>query len=124
VVGDVVLLDVVFADHSGSKLRPAVVIDVGDEAMMLVPLRTVRPGLRTTNYQLQDWAIASLSRPTATMPAIKASVGDVLALVGSVSGRDWRGVVGNVTAGFGQRVEVRTAAGTWNGPSFKAIESL
>lgn len=98
VIADVVLLDVAFADPSGSKLRPTVVVEVRDESMLVVPLRTVRPGRRLGTFQLENWETAGLSRPSATMAAKEVPRGCVLAALGRVSGRDWRGVVNEVVS--------------------------
>ena len=66
VVGDVVLLDVAFADSSGSKF-PAVVVEVRDESIVVVPLRTVSHGRRVGGFQLENSEAPGLSRPSATM---------------------------------------------------------
>ena len=103
-VGEVVLLDIAFADSSGSKLRPTVVLEVRDESIVVVPLRTIKPGRHPNGFQLENWEAAGLSRPSATMAPVEVAPGRVLAAVGRVSERDWRGIVREVVSAPGTQV--------------------
>jgi hypothetical protein len=90
---DVVWLDVAYHDGTGSKLRPAVVIEAGDE-LLVVPLGTDRQPIQATDsYALADWSEAGLPRPSRTRPPVVVDAGDVLDLVGRVTDRDWRRIV-------------------------------
>jgi hypothetical protein len=89
----VVWLDVAYKDGTGSKLRPAVVIEARDD-LLVVPLGTQREGTKAMDTcALADWSEAGLSRPSHTRPPVILDAGDVLDLVGRVTVRDWRRIV-------------------------------
>jgi hypothetical protein len=90
---DVILIDVQYQDLSGSKLRPAAVVDAGVRTLA-VPFGTFRPKvMRAGGYLLRDWAEAGLSRPSITRPPVEIDSSDILDLVGRVSERDWRRIL-------------------------------
>jgi hypothetical protein len=90
---DVILIDVQYHDLSGSKLRPAAVVDVGVRTLA-VPFGTSRSTKRKAGgYLLRDWAEAGLSRPSLTRPPVEIDSSDILDLIGRVSERDWRRIV-------------------------------
>lgn len=68
--GDVVLVSFPFSDASGQKERPAIVISTDDYHEewneVLVVAVTSRPpkSLRKTDYELQDWQSAGLTKPS------------------------------------------------------------
>jgi mRNA interferase MazF len=68
--GDVVLVSFPFSDASGQQERPAIVISTDDYHEewneVLVVAVTSRPpkSLRKTDYELQDWQSAGLTKPS------------------------------------------------------------
>jgi len=92
--GDVVIVN--FAGVTGVKRRPAVVVSTKNYHLhrpdIIVGLLTSKVARATapSDYLLQDWAAASLRRPSAfrafllTLPASDAK------LIGNLSDRDWQ----------------------------------
>lgn len=91
-VGDIVLLNLEYADGSGSKLRPAVVVDCAEDALTVLPLSSVA---RHGNA-LTDWSECGLSRPSYMRSPRLVSSRSVLGRVGEVSNVDWQRILINV----------------------------
>lgn len=104
--GDVVLL--AFPEIKRTKIRPAVIVssrtyhNVRPDIILGLITSQINSAIRLTDYRLQDWSQALLTRPSAfraffvTLPR---SV--VRRRVGKLSDRDWRGVQEKTRLAFG-----------------------
>lgn len=64
---DVILVRYPFSDLSGSKVRPAVVVNAPhvSQDIFIVPMTSRTASLLTGEFLLTDWAAAGLNVPTA-----------------------------------------------------------
>jgi mRNA interferase MazF len=64
---DVVLLSYPFTDRSGSKVRPAIVVNAPHSSsdLIIIPLTSKTASLTAGEFVLSDWAIAGLNVPSA-----------------------------------------------------------
>jgi hypothetical protein len=89
--GTVVLAQVPYAEETGWKTRPAVILTVGDRVVGVQPVTSSYSRDDFGCLELDDWAQAGLSRPCALM---RRSVEldrrlDLISVVGQLSARDW-----------------------------------
>ncbi len=100
--GDVLLAFVPFADATGGKLRPVVVVSsnafhAAQPANVLVTRISgnVSAHQTPTDYLLQDWPTAGLRRPSVvTSFLFTIAPSEIRATLGRLTDRDWRGVEG------------------------------
>lgn len=89
---EVVLVRYPFSDLSGSKVRPAVILN-GDHPsndVILVALTSRIDRLLPGEYQLEDWQGAGLNVPTAVKRGIFTVHGSlVIRVVGSLHAKDF-----------------------------------
>lgn len=66
-INEVILVRYPFADLSGSKVRPAVVVSAPhpSQDLFIVPLTSKMAGLLPGEFVLSDWSSAGLNVPTA-----------------------------------------------------------
>ncbi len=88
-VGDVINIRLLFVELNDSKIRPAVVVEVGENRLLVAPLSSRRVSLKSS-VRLVDWEQAGLSRPSRILPIRSEPNAGVLASIGRVSPRDWR----------------------------------
>jgi hypothetical protein len=93
--GTVVLAHVPFAERDDWKTRPAVILTVGDRAVVVQPVTSSWTRGAFGCLELADWSDAGLSRPCALM---RRSVNldrrlDLISVIGHLSARDWESVV-------------------------------
>lgn len=64
---DIILVQYPFSDLSGSKVRPAVVVNAPhiSQDIFIVPLTSRTTSLLIGEFVLSDWAVAGLNVPTA-----------------------------------------------------------
>src|SRR2546430_11369261 len=64
---DIVLVRYPFSDLSGSKVRPAIVVQDPhpSQDVLIIPLTSKTSGLLPGEFVLNDWAAAGLNVPTA-----------------------------------------------------------
>ena len=90
-VGSVVLADVPFDAGIGGKTRPAVVVAVGDDEL-LVRAAYSEGGMHSRTWQaheVTDLAAAGLTKPTWIEPDARAIPADVGDAIGRLSDDDW-----------------------------------
>lgn len=92
--GDVVLVRIVFTDHSGLKTRPAAVVSTavyharrGD--VIVVPITSNRTNLMFADLALADWGQAGLVRPSVAKAVVQTVERSVIErFLGRLSDRD------------------------------------
>ena len=96
--GDIVLIDTLFSDWSGGKIRPSVVMSSGvyhrGRKDIVAASLTTRLNRRLAGiYILSDWANSGLYEPSATSGQIlTAARSKVRRRIGHVSQRDLAGI--------------------------------
>lgn len=94
--GDVVTVD--FPGVRGVKRRPAVVVSTEDyhnhRPDVIVGLLTsqTQDATTSTDYLLQDWAVAGLHRPSAFRTFLATLPAKVATRIGHCSDRDWQAI--------------------------------
>jgi hypothetical protein len=95
--GTVVWAEIPFADGSGTKTRPAVVIERARRYVVVRPVTSApkRARYARTQTELSGWKSAGLSRPSAVQSRLveldRSAVGDV---VGVLAGADRTAIIG------------------------------
>ena len=105
--GDVVLVSFVFADESGRKLRPAVVISspafhlARREIIVAVITSNVRRRL-FGDHLIVDWKRAGLLFPSVATGIVRTIAGTMIdRRLGSMTKRDMRGIDGELRRSLG-----------------------
>lgn len=74
--GDIVLVPFPFADQTGSKKRPAVVVSSAayhqgrSDLILMAVTSQIRPSGRVGEIQISDWNEAGLLKPSALKPVL------------------------------------------------------
>ena len=96
--GAVVLARIVFADSTGDKVRPAVVLSVSRHEVQVLPLTTSRNRFRypLCYVELEQWFEAGLSKPSGVeRRPVMLERGDLVGVMGQLVESDWARVMGD-----------------------------
>jgi len=93
--GEVVLVRYPFSDLSGSKIRPAVILNAPDVSkdVFILPLTSKTMPLLSGEFVLKNWSQAGLNVETAVKRGIYTVHHDLIVQrVGNLSGSDLKGI--------------------------------